>query len=266
MSQTEIPDAILKRDRSVVLGGIIGLTLLAWGYMVYEARGMADTGVCRCAGMKMAGPDAQAWSLPELVPLFLMWSEMMVAMMIPSAAPMILMFARVNRKRREREQPFVPTGIFVAGYLAVWTAFSFLAALAQWSLHALALLSPMMVSTSPVLGGTLLFSAGAFQWTPLKRACLTHCQSPLSFLMAGWREGRAGAFLMGLSHGAYCAGCCWFLMALLFVAGVMNMWWVAILSVFVLAEKIAPKGMWLGRFVGVFLAAWGIWLIITPGH
>src|SRR6185312_9438114 len=151
--------------------------------MAVEARAMIHTGVCQCAGMKMSGPDTQAWSVSTLVPLFLMWAEMMVAMMIPSAAPMILTFATVNRKRREQERPFVPTGIFLSGYLAVWTAFSALAAGAQWVLHSTALLSPMMVSTSPILGGALLVVAGVFQWTPLKGACLRHCRSPLSFLM-----------------------------------------------------------------------------------
>ena len=254
-------ELVLKRDRLFVLGGLTGISLLAWGYMAYEAHGMVSTGVCQCAGMKMSGPDAKSWAWPELIPLFLMWSEMMVAMMLPSAAPMILMFAGVNRKRKEREQPFVPAGIFLSGYLAVWAVFSLLAALAQWALHGLALLSPMMVSTSPVLGGVLLLAAGVFQWTPLKSACLVHCRSPLGFLMAGWREGKTGAFIMGLRHGAYCTGCCWFLMALLFVAGVMNIWWVAIISALVLVEKIAPKGLWLGRFAGVFLAAWGVWLM-----
>ena len=234
--------------------------------MVREARVMNITGVCHCAGLKMSGPDMQAWSAGQLIPLFLMWAEMMVAMMIPSAAPMILTFAAVNRKRREQERPFVPTGIFLSGYLVAWTAFSALAAVAQWALHATALLSPMMVSTSPVLGGVLLIAAGVFQWTPLKNSCLTHCRSPLSFLMTDWREGKAGAFAMGLKHGAYCTGCCWFLMALLFVAGVMNMWWVAVISILVLAEKVMPKGLWLGKIAGIFLAAWGVWMLVAkPG-
>jgi predicted metal-binding membrane protein len=196
--------------------------------------------------------------------LFLMWAEMMVAMMLPSAAPMILTFAAVNRKRREQEEPFVPAGIFVLGYLAIWTGFSVLAALAQWALHSTALLSPMMVSTSPVLGGTLLIMAGVFQWTPLKHACLRHCRSPLSFLITDWREGSGGAFIMGLKHGAYCTGCCWFLMALLFVAGVMNMWWVALIAIFVLLEKIAPKGLLIGKVTGLLLAGWGLWMILGP--
>jgi predicted metal-binding membrane protein len=232
--------------------------------MIHEARAMTLTGVCCCAGMKMSGPDLGPWSLTALLPLFLMWTEMMVAMMLPSAAPMILTFAMVNRKRRERDEPLVSTAVFAGGYLAVWTAFSGMAALAQWALHARALLSPMMVSTSALLGGLVLIAAGLFQWTPLKQVCLTHCRSPLSFLMTDWREGNVGAFWMGLKHGAFCTGCCWCLMALLFVAGVMNMWWVAIIALFVLLEKIAPRGLWIGRIAGLLLVAWGIWLLVRP--
>ena len=260
MSPSFTLETILKRDRLLVASGLVALAALAWLYMIREAHAMTLTGVCHCAGMKMSGPDMQAWSASQLFPLFLMWAEMMVAMMVPSAAPTILTFATVNRQRRAQERPFVPAGIFLAGYLVVWTAFSALAAVAQWALHSAALLSPMMVSTSPLLGGALLVAAGIFQWTPLKHACLTHCRSPLSFLMTGWREGRRGAFVMGLQHGAYCTGCCWFLMALLFVAGVMNIWWVAIISVFVLVEKVAPRGLWIGKIAGLLLAGWGLWM------
>jgi predicted metal-binding membrane protein len=255
-------ESILKRDRWVVLGALAGISALAWGYMIQEARAMSLHSVCSCAGMKMSGPDVQAWSAAALIPLFLMWSEMMVAMMLPSAAPMILTFAMVNRKRQERQQPFASTGLFVTGYLAAWTGFSALAALAQAILHHYALLSPMMTSVSPMLGGSLLIAAGLFQWTPIKNACLTHCRSPLSFLMTGWREGKGGAFLMGLQHGTYCTGCCWFLMALLFVAGVMNMWWVAVIALLVLVEKVAPRGLWIGRATGLLLCVWGAWLVL----
>jgi len=255
-------ESLLKHDRLLIIAGLIGLTALAWGYMIHEAGAMTLTGVCCCAGLKMSGPDIHAWSVATLVPLFLMWSEMMVAMMLPSAAPMILTFAMVNRKRREQEGPFVPAGIFALGYLAIWTAFSALAAAGQWTLHGAALLSPMMASTSPLLAGLLLIAAGVFQFTPLKNACLTHCRSPMSFLMTDWREGTRGALLMGLKHGAHCAGCCWMLMALLFVVGVMNMWWVAIIAVFVLLEKIAPKGLWLGKVAGALLVGWGTWISI----
>jgi len=254
-------EALLKRDRLIVISALVGTTLLAWGYMVYEARAMYDTGVCCCAGMKMSGPDTNAWSTATLVPLFLMWTEMMVAMMLPSAAPMILTFAAVNRKRREQERPFVSTGIFVLGYLIIWTGFSALAAVTQWALHGKALLSPMMVSTSPVLGGTLLILAGIFQWTRFKNKCLSHCRSPLDFLMTDWREGRGGALAMGLKHGIYCTGCCWFLMVLLFVAGVMNMWWVAALTILVLLEKVIPKGTWFPRASGILLVLWGAGMI-----
>ena len=266
MNSTIPLEAILKRDRWVVLAGLIAIAALAWVYMVQEARAMVQTGVCQCMGLKMSGPDMQPWSWPQLFPLFLMWAEMMVAMMVPSAAPMILLFAGVNRRCREQERPYVPTGMFLLGYLTVWTLFSAFAAVAQFALHALTLLSPMMTSTSPVLGGVLLVAAGAFQWTPLKRACLRHCQSPLSFLMTSWREGWMGAWVMGLKHGAYCTGCCWLLMALLFVAGVMNMWWVAAITILVLLEKALPRGLWIGRLAGAGFAVWGLWLIGNAGR
>jgi len=180
-------------------------------------------------------------------------SVMMVAMMVPPASPMILLFARVNRQRREGENPAIPTALFLAAYLVVWSGFSAVATLAQWGLHSAALLSPMMVSTSPILGGLLLVGAGVFQWTSLKRACLVRCRSPLAFLLAEWRDGPRGAFLMGLRHGVYCLGCCWILMALLFVAGVMNLLWVATLAVFVLVEKVLPRGDLAGRLGGAAL-------------
>src|SRR5579862_5794629 len=150
---------ILKRDRWIVMAVLAATTLVAWGYMVREAHAMNVTGACCCAGMKMSGPDMQPWAASTLLPLFLMWAEMMVAMMLPSATPMILTFAKVQRNRREQERPFTATGIFLLGYLAVWTGFSVLAAMMQWVLHAKALLSPMMVSSSPLLGGALLLAA-----------------------------------------------------------------------------------------------------------
>jgi predicted metal-binding membrane protein len=175
---------------------------------------------------------------------------------------MILTFAMINRKRREQEKPFVPTGLFLLGYLVVWSAFSLAAAVAQWALHGAALLSPMMKSSSPLLAGALLVFAGVFQWTPWKHACLNHCRSPLQFLLHDWREGPGGALAMGMKHGAFCAGCCWMLMALLFVAGVMNMLWVAAITILVLLEKVAPRGWRLDHVVGAILVAWGVWVIV----
>ena len=154
----------------------------------------------------------------------------------------------------------------MSGYLLVWAGFSVLATLAQWGLHRAALLSPMMGSTSPVLGGLLLLAAGLFQWTPLKYACLQHCRSPLSFLMTEWREGHRGALGMGLRHGSYCTGCCWLLMALLFVAGVMNVLWVATITAFVLIEKVAPRGDVVGRVAGVVLVIAGLLMLSQAWH
>ncbi|MBI3083197.1 MAG: DUF2182 domain-containing protein [Candidatus Omnitrophica bacterium] len=243
----------LRRDRTFVLAGLIAISTLSWAYLFYDERHMG----CMAA-MSAAAPRLQPWAASDGVLMFAMWAIMMVAMMVPSVSPMVLTFAMVNRKRREQERPFVPTAVFLLGYLAVWTVFSALATAAQWKLHAAALLSPAMVVTSPLLGAGLLLAAGLFQLTPLKRACLVHCRTPLSFLMAEWREGKWGAFVMGLRHGGYCVGCCWFLMALLFVAGVMNLLWVALLSGLVLAEKIVPRGRALSLAAGVALTALGL--------
>lgn len=263
MTHADSFESALRHDRIIVLAALSALAAVAWLYMIREARAMDATGVCQCAGMAMSGPDLKPWAASAVLPLFLMWAEMMVAMMIPSAAPMILTFAMVNRKRREQAQPFVPTGLFLLGYLIVWTAFSFVAAVTQWSMHGAALLSPLMKSSSPLLAGALLIGAGVFQWTRWKHACLNHCRSPLLFLLHDWREGPGGALAMGMKHGAFCAGCCWMLMALLFVAGVMNMLWVAVITILVLLEKVVPEGWRLGHGVGAILVAWGLWVIVA---
>ena len=244
-------DTVLRRDRLVVAAALAALTVAAWLYLLYTAAHMA------MPEMAMAMPAMHSWSWVELGALVVMWTVMMVAMMVPSAAPMIVMFATINRRRREQQGPFVPTAVFLAGYLVVWTGFSVLAALAQWALHAVALMSPMMVTTSPLLGGVLLVAAGVFQWTRLKAACLVRCRSPLSFIVTSWREGRGGAFRMGLHHGLYCLGCCWLLMLLLFVGGVMNFAWIAGIALFVLVEKLSPAGHWIGKAAGAALIVWG---------
>lgn len=250
-------DIVLRRDRVVVAAALAVLTVAAWFYLLHLASEMSSMTMPDMPGMAMAMPAMHAWSWVELGALVVMWSVMMVAMMLPSAAPMILMFAAINRRRREQPGPLVPTAAFVAGYLLVWTGFSVLASLAQWGLHAAALLSPMMVSTSPWLGGVLLVAAGVFQWSPLKQACLNGCRSPLSFIIGRWRPGRSGALRMGLEHGAYCLGCCWLLMAMLFVAGVMNLLWVAAIAAFVLLEKAVPRGELVSRVAGVALVGGG---------
>jgi predicted metal-binding membrane protein len=148
------------------------------------------------------------------------------------------------------------------GYVLVWSGFAAAAAVSQWGLNMAALLSPMMVSVNPFLGGGLLIAAGLFQWSPIKYVCLNHCRTPLGFIMTEWREGPKGALTMGLRHGVFCLGCCWVLMSLLFVLGVMNLLWIAVLAGFVLIEKVAPAGRWISRISGLFLLAWGALLML----
>ena len=252
----------LRRDRAVVIAAILIIAAIAWAYTVYLSEtgmGMGDG-----MGMGMAMADMRSWSAADFGLMFVMWAVMMVAMMAPSAAPMLLMFAALNRRRRDQDAPYVPTGIFLAGYVIVWTVFAAAATGGNWGLHQASLLSSMMgSSTSGYLGGALLLAAGAFQWSPLKTACLKQCRTPMGFLMTSWREGHRGALRMGLEHGAYCLGCCWALMLLLFVLGIMNLVWIAALAAFVLAEKVAPMSEWVSRGTGVLLAGWGVWAIVT---
>jgi predicted metal-binding membrane protein len=256
-------ETILRKERLIVGGCLVFIVLAAWWYLFHTRAGMSmpsmDMPGMDMSEMNMA--DSKPWQSADILLLFIMWAAMMVAMMVPSAAPMVLAFVSVNQRRQAAGRVFVPVGIFLAGYLAIWTAYSAFATLAQWGLHKAALLSPAMTATSPLLNGALLIAAGIFQWTPLKRGCLKGCRSPLSFLMSEWRDGKAGAFIMGLRHGSYCVGCCWILMALLFVAGVMNLLWVAVITVFVLAEKTVPRGELLGHFAGVALVLTGAGLI-----
>jgi predicted metal-binding membrane protein len=251
-------EAVLKRDRVVVIAGIAVLAALAWVYMLYLAWGMKGM---EMGASNMAMPSMQSWGAVDFVLMFIMWAVMMVAMMVPTAAPMILMFATINRRRREQQRIFVTTVVFLAGYVVIWSGFAALATAAQWGLHAATLLSPMMVSTNSMLGGSLLLAAGLFQWSSIKYACLTQCRTPMGFIMGEWREGRRGAITMGLRHGTYCLGCCWALMSLLFVLGVMNLLWIAALAGFVLVEKVAPGGLWVSRLTGIALIGWGAWMV-----
>ncbi|MBI4082374.1 MAG: DUF2182 domain-containing protein [Candidatus Lambdaproteobacteria bacterium] len=229
---------LATRDRLVVLAGLVGVAGIAWVYLLRDAA--------RMQAMASADPAAamamKPWGAADLLLTFGMWAVMMVAMMLPSAVPAVLIYAAVVRRTAPR-QPFVPSvGLFVMGYLAAWSGFSLAATGLTWALERLALLSPMLVATSPFLGGALLIVAGLYQWSPLKGACLSHCQAPFAFLAQHWRQGVGGAAPMGLHHGAYCIGCCWALMGLLFLGGVMNLLWVAALAVLILLEKLPAVG------------------------
>lgn len=251
-----VVESVLRRDRIIVLAGLVCIAALAWAYTVHEAWEMNNMDIATCMGL-----SARPWGVTDLLLLFLMWTVMMAAMMIPSVSQVVLLYANAVRQRGHEGGIAGLAGAFVLGYLASWTGFSLLAALAQFGLHEAALISPMMVSTSSVFGGAILIAAGVFQWTPLKYACLNHCRSPLGFLMTEWRKGAGGAFVMGVRHGTYCVGCCWLLMAVLFVTGVMNILWIAVIAGFVLIEKLAPSGEWVGRIAGILLAGYGIWMI-----
>ena len=260
MQDIDYLESIIKRDRVIVTSGIVAVVVIAWGYMVYVSQSSAEMDMS--IGMTMG--NVRPWSGVDFSLMFVMWAVMMVAMMVPSAAPMILLFATVNRRRREHSGRFVSTGVFLSGYLVVWVGFALVATLGNWGLHQASLLTSMMGGTSSgYLGGALLLTAGIFQWSQLKYVCLTHCRSPLSFLMNDWRDGTWGAFKMGLQHGRYCLGCCWILMALLFVLGVMNLVWIAALATFVLAEKVIPAGKTISKITGVFLVAWGSWAVLA---
>jgi predicted metal-binding membrane protein len=246
-----------KAQRLVTYAGLAGIILLAWAYLVYLAATMQMTDM----GIDISMPAMQAWGVTDTTLTFLMWAVMMVAMMTPSALPVLSMFRTVSQRQHKENDRLSSTWLFLLGYLVTWVVFSAVATLAQWGLHSAALLTPLMASASPLLGGALLVAAGIYQLTPLKEACLSHCRTPLGFLLAEWREGKLGPLVMGMRHGLYCVGCCWLLMALLFVGGVMNLVWVALLAAYVLVEKVAPGRLWLSRISGVVAIAWGLWLV-----
>jgi predicted metal-binding membrane protein len=263
-------EAVVRRDRVVVVTALFAVIALSWAYLLagagmgmsaFEMTRLSQLGIARgmsegsMAGMAIMTPAV--WTPGYAVLMFFMWCVMTVAMMLPSAAPMILLFATVNRKQRDTGRPYVATSIFAFGYVAAWAGFSLVAVILQWGFERTGILSPMLVATNAIFGGFLLLAAGVYQLIPIKHACLRHCRSPLAFLSTHWRPGARGALRMGLLHGAFCVGCCWFLMGLMFFGGVMNLYWIAGLALFVLFEKTVPAGHWLGYATGVALLVWG---------
>ncbi len=217
-------------------------------------------------GMSMDMMGLQPWTPWHFGMMFAMWAIMMVGMMLPSATPTTLVYTAVARKAEREGSRVAPVSAFVLGYLFMWTLFSFGATLAQWGLEEAALLSPMMVSSSSALGAALLIGAGVYQLTPWKDGCLEHCRSPAHFIAEHWHPGTSGAFRMGLEHGAYCLGCCWVLMGLLFFGGVMNLLWIAAITLFVVLEKVMPFGAGGGRWAGIaMIVAGGLVLFGVAG-
>jgi predicted metal-binding membrane protein len=266
---------VMLHDRRLVVLALLTLSMLAWAYLVVMARQMA-VGDMTLMGMSapvaMSGSDIVSaltkgqmpWSLFTFLLMFIMWSVMMIGMMIPSAAPMILLFARVQRGNLPDQAPTAHIAAFTAGYLLIWVFFSLIATALQWALTELRLLSSMMEVTSRWLAVGILSAAGIYQITPLKLACLKRCQSPLGFLVSHWKDGLAGALSMGIEHGTFCLGCCWLLMALLFVGGAMNLLWIAAIASLVLIEKVSPGGEVFGRVTGVSLIVFAVYVAFRP--
>lgn len=252
---SDLLESILRRDRAVIAAALAALALLCWAYLIWLAAAPAHS-------MAEMAPGIGRWSAADFLFMLSMWWVMMVGMMIPAAAPMILIYARVGRQARERGTPFAPVAWFALGYCLAWLAFAFAATALQWGLESALLLAPMSAKVAPSLGGALLIAAGLYQWTPLKDACLAHCQSPMRFIQRhGFRGERAAAVRLGLRHGAYCIGCCWALMILLFAGGVMNLLWIAAIAALVLAEKLVP-GRLIQRVGGVALIGAGVALLL----
>jgi predicted metal-binding membrane protein len=256
-------EAALRRQRALTFAALAVLTLLAWGWLLQGAgMGMAARAWLPflshpdadevMAGMTMAG----GWSAMELLLAVAMWWVMMVAMMLPAAAPTILLYARAAGAQ-SRAVPAAP-GYFLVGYLAVWGLFSLVAAALQDALQRTGMLAPMtMISTVRWLSAAVLLAAGVYQLSPLKNSCLAQCRNPAAFLSRHYRPARAGALRMGAIHGVFCLGCCWLLMALLFVGGVMNLAWIALLALLVAGEKLLPGGRRLGQAAGLGFIGWG---------
>jgi len=263
-----LAERFVAKDQVITIAGLALLTLLAWFWVLIGA----GTGMSTLAMTTFEFPPpvragmVVAWTPLYAAIMFAMWWVMMIAMMIPSAAPMILLYARVARhaqRRGQMEAGILPTSAFVSGYLASWFGFSVIATAAQWALERAGLVHQMLMwSTNSTLTGILLLAAGLYQLTPLKTACLEHCRSPASYLSRHWHDGRWGAFRMGLSHGTYCLGCCVALMALLFAGGVMNLVWIAGLAVVVLIEKVAPWGGRFAQVLSIVMVAAGAWLLL----
>jgi predicted metal-binding membrane protein len=263
---TSLRPAVAPRDAALVLAGVGAITALAWFDLWRRAGAMmpATGGGMDMTGAHMAMAAPPPWNVADLIAAGIMWSVMMTAMMLPAAAPILTLFSAARKARASQPAGVSPAVFFAAGFVLLWTAWSWLAAGIQWILQASIALSPQLTVARAPLAAAILAVAGLYQFTGLKDTCLARCRSPLGFLLSEWHEGNKGALRMGFRYGAFCAGCCWALMGLLFVVGIMNLLWIAILSIFVLAEKTVLRGPWPGRVIGAALILWAVYLLRAP--
>lgn len=266
MERIGVTERVVRRERLIVAGGLAALALLSWLFVLDGAgTGMSVRAMSTWRFPPPLLPAGnEAWPAAYWLVMLAMWWVMMIAMMVPSAAPAILVYARVARhagKQGPAAAAVAPVAWFAAGYLVAWLAFSAAAVFAQWGLERLGLVHAMMMwSLDRSLSAAILVAAGLYQLSPFKDRCLRRCRMPAEFLARHWRPGLAGAVRLGVAHGAYCVGCCAMLMALLFVGGIMNLFWIGALAILVLAEKLVPGGRGLARMIGVALLAAGAYV------
>jgi len=239
-------------DHAEVVTAIAIILAVSWALVAWMTLDVSHSVV------KLMMPIDASWSSSTIAAVFVMWAMMMVAMMLPSAAPMVLTFDRISKQRSNNSTSRLDVLVFVAAYLVVWVVYSVLATGVQWGLQRFGLLTPMITSRPVWLTSSIFVLAGLYQFSPLKHACLGRCRTPLIFLMQEWREGFSGAWIVGLKHGLYCTGCCWALMLLLFTAGVMNPVWIVLLMMLVAFEKWPYSPSWISRTYGGILVLVGI--------
>jgi predicted metal-binding membrane protein len=264
MERSRADRNVARSTHLVTAAALVIVAGVSWALLVRSATAMSTMsgeGILFDAAVAMMRPAATA---PYLAFTAVMWMVMMIAMMTPAVLPVVLLFQRLDRGRSHAGEVRDGRGdgaLFASGYLVVWLAFALPATFLQWLLHRASLLHDHVLAAGPVLAGSMLVAAGLYQLTPLKRACLERCQTPLASLLGSWRDGRSGALRMGVDHGLHCLGCCWALMLLMFVGGAMSLGAMAVLSAFILAERLLPAAPWNASAPGVALMVWGLWTL-----
>jgi predicted metal-binding membrane protein len=247
----------MSKTQSFILLSLLTVIFFSWLFLFHQHWQMTSLPMSE---MWMPPSDVSAWRIMDFGLVYLMWAVMMAAMMLPTAIPMILVFAKICRQRNSAHPAMIVS--FVLAYLLVWFIFSILLTLLQWQMHGLHFLSPMMDNQNVNLAAAIFLLAGIYQFTPLKHTFLQYCRTPMGFLLTEWRDGGSGSFYMGFKHGVVCLGCCWTQMLIMFAVGVMNLLGMALITLLVMLEKMVPvKRQLICRLVGILFIGWGIWLL-----